>query len=309
MALQGGQTRVVDQWPAESEDLWVDIGPDEGDHIEPVVRHLYPVHPVTISRVLDGNRRRPTVLVEDDAVVFVVSLDPSSQEGAHRHLAIFLGKHFLVTVQVGGRAPEVGDAWDYVRHNNILKAGVDLAVYQVLSRHVHALDGATRGLSHEVEELNRVLLARPHKNLAPDILRVRKRAMAMKQVLEPEGEVFDLLETSDFPFVGQHNRPYFQDIAAEMKEVRADVEVDREGLSGMVESFTSMQSNQMNKIMRLLTFISILALPATTVASIYGMNFAIPEIHWKYGYWYSLVLMAVITVMLLIYVKRHGDWN
>jgi magnesium transporter len=67
-----------------------------------------------------------------------------------------------------------------------------------------------------------------------------------------------------------------------------------------------MQSNQINKVMKFLTILSILALPATTIASIYGMNFWIPEIHWHYGYWYSLIVMALITGALLLYMRLHG---
>ena len=57
--------------------------------------------------------------------------------------------------------------------------------------------------------------------------------------------------------------------------------------------------------MKVLTIISILSLPATTIASIYGMNFWIPEIHWRYGYWYSLSVMFLVTIALLVYMRRH----
>jgi magnesium transporter len=62
-----------------------------------------------------------------------------------------------------------------------------------------------------------------------------------------------------------------------------------------------------NEAVKVFTVLATIFLPATLVASIFGMNFEnMPELHWKYGYVYSLSVMVIITVVLIFWVKRKG---
>ena len=60
-----------------------------------------------------------------------------------------------------------------------------------------------------------------------------------------------------------------------------------------------------NKIIKMFTVISVIFMPPTLIASIYGMNFTdMPEINWPYGYEFSLALMVLAVVGILIYFKK-----
>jgi len=62
-----------------------------------------------------------------------------------------------------------------------------------------------------------------------------------------------------------------------------------------------------NEAVKVFTVLATIFLPATLVASIFGMNFEVmPELQWKYGYVYSLSVMVIITVVLIFWVKRKG---
>jgi magnesium transporter len=66
-------------------------------------------------------------------------------------------------------------------------------------------------------------------------------------------------------------------------------------------------ANRTNEIMKVLTIFSAIMLPLTLIAGIYGMNFALlPELHWKYGYWYALGLMGITAAVMLIWFRRRG---
>lgn len=62
-----------------------------------------------------------------------------------------------------------------------------------------------------------------------------------------------------------------------------------------------------NEAVKIFTVLATIFLPATLVASIFGMNFEVmPELQWKYGYVYSLSVMVIITLVLIFWVKRKG---
>ena len=64
---------------------------------------------------------------------------------------------------------------------------------------------------------------------------------------------------------------------------------------------------EQNKIIKIFTVVNVIFLPPTLVASIYGMNFDIlPELHWKLGYPFSLLLMLASAILPLWVFKRKG---
>jgi magnesium transporter len=63
-----------------------------------------------------------------------------------------------------------------------------------------------------------------------------------------------------------------------------------------------------NKRLNIFTVLSVILMPPTLIASIYGMNFRhMPEIEWYYGYPLALVLMLIVAIGPILYLKRK-DW-
>jgi magnesium transporter len=66
-------------------------------------------------------------------------------------------------------------------------------------------------------------------------------------------------------------------------------------------------NTRQNDIFTVLTLISLVGIPPTLVASIYGMNFKnMPEYDWAWGYQYGLALIAVSTILPILWFKWRG---
>jgi magnesium transporter len=64
---------------------------------------------------------------------------------------------------------------------------------------------------------------------------------------------------------------------------------------------------EQNSIIKIFSIASVVFLPPTLVASVYGMNFqVIPELHWAAGYPYSLALMVVSAVIPFFFFRWKG---
>jgi len=86
------------------------------------------------------------------------------------------------------------------------------------------------------------------------------------------------------------------------------VEAQRDLLTGLLEANLAVTSNQLNQVMKKMTSWGAILIVATLIASIYGMNFSnLPALHWRFGYVFALVLMAVVTLLLYRMFKRR-DW-
>jgi magnesium transporter len=64
---------------------------------------------------------------------------------------------------------------------------------------------------------------------------------------------------------------------------------------------------EQNNIIKVLTVVSVVGVPPTLVASMYGMNFHdMPELSWAWGYPYGLALIVLSAVCPLIWFKLRG---
>jgi len=76
-------------------------------------------------------------------------------------------------------------------------------------------------------------------------------------------------------------------------------------LEYMQDTFLGLVNIQQNKIIKIFTIVSVVFMPPTLVASIYGMNFKfMPELEWKFGYPFAIVLMICGVIGILWYFKR-----
>jgi len=79
-------------------------------------------------------------------------------------------------------------------------------------------------------------------------------------------------------------------------------------LDYLQDTFLGLVTIEQNKIIKIFTVVNIVFLPPTLVASIFGQNFDnFPQLHWQFGYWYSIVLMIVFTGLVLL-IFRLKKW-
>jgi len=81
-----------------------------------------------------------------------------------------------------------------------------------------------------------------------------------------------------------------------------------ERLDYLQNLFLNHMSMEQNKVIKIFTVMSVIFLPPTLIASIYGMNFRVlPELEWHFGYPIALCLI-VISAILPIYIFRKKGW-
>jgi magnesium transporter len=75
----------------------------------------------------------------------------------------------------------------------------------------------------------------------------------------------------------------------------------------LLDATLGMINIEQNNIIKVLTIVSVVGVPPTLVASIYGINFKqMPELDWAWGYPYGLIMIAVSAVLPLLWFKWRG---
>jgi magnesium transporter len=152
----------------------------------------------------------------------------------------------------------------------------------------------------------------------------RKQGNQLQEVLRSIGRAGDTMSRVRDSLLGIGRiLPYIAQVAApwidrpmrdRIKSLRQDVAslADYDGhLNGkmqfLLDATLGLINNTQNNIIKVLTVVSVVGVPPTLVASIYGMNFKdMPELSWNFGYPYGLTLIVLSAVIPLIWFKMRG---
>lgn len=77
----------------------------------------------------------------------------------------------------------------------------------------------------------------------------------------------------------------------------------------LLDAILGLINTEQNDIFKVLTIVSVVGIPPTLIASMYGMNFHnMPELSWRWGYPYGLALIALSILVPIVWFKRRGWW-
>ena len=134
----------------------------------------------------------------------------------------------------------------------------------------------------------------------------------MRRALWSQREAIATLQRADTKLIPDALKIYLRDCSDHSFQLLDMVEVYREISQGLVDLHLSAISNRMNEIMKVLTIISMIFLPMSFLTGLYGMNFVttspynLPELKWKFGYFWALGLMLTSAGGMLYYFWRKG---
>lgn len=149
-----------------------------------------------------------------------------------------------------------------------------------------------------------------------DSFSLKRELSHLRRQIAPEHDAMAVLARRELPIVGEATGVYFQDHYEHVLCVTDAVDVYRELPSGVLDSYLSVNANNLavaandlNGIMKKLTAYSITLMGMALVTGISGMNFDnMPERHFSSGYPAALVLMVAVGFGLASFFKRQ-DWR
>ncbi|AWX43145.1 Magnesium transport protein CorA [Flagellimonas maritima] len=101
---------------------------------------------------------------------------------------------------------------------------------------------------------------------------------------------------------------YFSDLREQINGLLNDIDSDINELDSKVNLLFNIQGHRLNQVMKTLTIFSVIFIPLTFMAGIYGMNFEnIPELRFKYGYFILLGVMLLVTLISIL-IFKYKKW-
>ncbi len=132
---------------------------------------------------------------------------------------------------------------------------------------------------------------------------LQEKVMIIRQnIVDKQRVVSNMLKCDFFPL------DLLPRLTMIIKDINSLFEYTRFGfdrLDYLQDTFLGLINLQQNKIIKIFTVVSVIFMPPTLIASLYGMNFKyMPELDWKYGYAFSIVIMVIFSAAVLMFFRR-----
>ena len=138
-----------------------------------------------------------------------------------------------------------------------------------------------------------------HTSQIKRLYKLKRKSGLNSRVLSISTDAID-----KFKLLGLPDSEVF-DLKDKHKDVVADFDHLNIQITNLISMFLALSDQKANQVMKVLAIYSVYFLPITFIAGVYGMNFDnMPELHHKYGYFFTLGLMALVVICTFIYARR-----
>ena len=228
---------------------------------------------------------------------------------------IFLGPNYLITIHKGASKAIADTRKRMEKHPEHTGKHAAYLLYILLDTVIDAYFPAMDALDEAIDSIETdvyeggttgIINSKP-LDVAP-ALRLKRELLILRQAVSPMRDVMNALLRIDDPVLMPPDLTvFYQDVYDHTLRLTEQVDLHRDLVGGVLDAIVAQTSNRMNQVMKTLTAISTILMSAALVAGIYGMNFKnMPELDWRWGYFYSLGLMLAIAGGLTIYFKKIG---
>ena len=160
-------------------------------------------------------------------------------------------------------------------------------------------------IDRETDKLERELRASMKNAEIFDLLTLQKSLVYFTTSLRSNEAVLQkLLRTKSFKTY-EEDEDLLEDVIVENKQASEMARIYTDILTGMMDAFTSVISNNLNRVMKLLTSLTIILAIPTIVASYFGMNVKVPFQEYSHAFTLTIVIAFVISLVFAIVFWRR----
>jgi len=290
--------------------IWLDVEKPTYDDMA-VLEQGFNFHPLAIEDCMT-TIQRPKIDKYYGGYLFIVlhaaSLDTHRDKATSKEIDFFLGPNFLITVHVKSLANLTACRERCQKNPKIMAQGPAYLFYNVADGLVDNYFPILDRLGTEIEKVEQVVHIDQQSQVSVNkILSLKKNVLTLKRCIGPQKELVNSLARGDYqPVIANELSLYFRDIYDLLVQISDMLDSYRDELTNVLDAYRSVTANNLNEVMKVLTIIATIMMPLTVIGSIYGMNFKhMPELEWKYGYYFALALMGTIGVGMLAFFKSR----
>jgi magnesium transporter len=273
----------------------------------------YDFHPLDLEDVMSRNQRPK--IDEYPEYLFIVLHFPVFDKQVGRlnsgELDLFVGPDFIITLPNQPLKP-VEYLFERCRTNEetreqLSSKGTGYLLYQIVDQCFDYCFPMLRKIGNKLEQLEEEIFIGRSQEIVRDISNVKQEIINFRKTIRPERTVLRDLERTKQRYMREDLEVYFDDIVDAAERIWDMLENYKEVVEALEDTNESVLSHRVNDILRVLTAISVVVLPLTLIASIFGMNTGVPGEQAIGAFWIIVGAMVALLAGMIGYF-RHRGW-
>jgi magnesium transporter len=266
-------------------------------------------HPLDVEDVL-SKRQRPKVDEYDEyrfAVLHFPVYDKTVQRLNAGELDVFLGPDYLVTLPTVELLPvtrlfqRCSDDADL--REGLFAKGSGYLLYHVLDDLFDYCFPILDKIGHKLDAIEDDIDDGHFEEIVRDISRAKQEIISYRKIIKPQRPTLRVLERHVERFLPEDLELYFDDLVDASERIWDLLDNYKEVVEALEATNESAISHRQNDVLRVLTVFSVLLLPLTLVASIFGMNVAFPGEGTAASFWVVIGAMVGVLGALLAFFR------
>ena len=291
---------------------WINLSSPDAARSE-VLAERFGWHTLDIEDVL-SKRQRPKIDEYPDYLLVVLHFpvyDKAVQRLNAAELDLFIGPGYLVTLPNVELLP-VSRLFQRCVDDEDLRAdlfskGSGYLLYHALDDLFDYCFPILDTIGHKLDTVEDDMFEGRAEEVVRDISNVKQEIISYRKIIKPERSTLRVLERRTERFLPEGLDVYFDDIVDSAERIWDLLDNYKEVVEGLESTNESVISHRQNEVLRLLTVFSVIVLPVTAIASVFGMNVLFPGEGTHEAFWVIVGLMAAAIIGLAGYF-RYKRW-
>ncbi len=293
---------------------WTNIVHPTPEDMQELAERYPNFHPLHLGDCLT-ELEFPKLAAHEDYIFLVVQMpiwDAGEQVARPAEVDIFVAQGTLVTSHRNDLAPLVAMferlQADQGLREGYMGEGASPLLYHLLSDLVENCFPIVHGVYSSVKQLERCIFEDDTRRLLHDMAIVRRNTITMRSILKLQKNVVDALVRGTWPFIHQELDPYWQDLVDHLSQLCLMLDEYAEVVDGLSDTIDTLASHRIDEVVRLLTIVTVITLPLTLLATVFGMNIVMPYAEHSLLFYTVIGVGLVFTGWLVWFLRRRRWW-
>ncbi len=273
---------------------------------------------LSLEDVLDTSHN-PKIEYHEHHIFSIIKGGYLDEQLDTEQFSLFLKKNIVIVFEEKPNNSSFVNVRERIRRGigRIRSSGTDYLYYalidEIIDRYFPILDNLNQQLIKIEDEIMALGNGSYNNDTISQIHHAKSDLLLLHRIIWPISDLVGMLIREENPLITKATRVFLRDCHDHSKQANELTQFYRDTASGLLNTFLAYEGHKTNEIFKVLTMVSTVFIPLNFIAGVYGMNFNtdaspfnMPEVHWYYGYPFSLFLMLVTALFMLSYFKKRG---
>lgn len=309
-SCQLGGLELLEKWQPGTHFLWLDLWSDEEALHRDILENRFGIDHLAVDDAM-RSRHPPKYEPLNNGIQFMLvrGLDEKTTDIRFNNiqLAFFFNQEFLITRHTEV-SPSTNRIWEALERGDFGENWhPEWLSYRVMRAVSDRYLPIVMSLEERLEDIEGELLNKPSDALLGELMEYGRQLKRLRRIGRYHETAFKKLLDKSFGNPIEQAENGFVDLYEQAERLASLSNLCHEITGDLINGYVSVSAHRLNNVMRVLTVITAIFVPLSFLAGIYGMNFeVIPELKFKYGYFFLIGTMAVIATTLILLFRKRG---